>query len=126
MEGLGASGAGADGPQMVVAVDASGVAIGKGDLDGVIADRGSCFGAGLGLEHRQCGGGSWACGREGMFFLAFVVAGGARALIAEVGEIEVAGVAVGPGNVHAGTRGDVDFYGGGFTARVDGDGHKKG
>src|SRR5580700_4302280 len=102
---------------MVVAVNAGGVAIRKGDLDGVVADRRGGSGAGFGLEHRQGGRGSWASGREGMFFLAFVVAGGARALIAEVGEIVVAGVAVGPGDVHAGTRGDVDFYGGGFATR---------
>ena len=59
-EGLGAGGAGADGAEMVVAVDAGGVAVGEGDLNGVIADSGSLLCARLGFEHRQRGGGSGA------------------------------------------------------------------
>jgi hypothetical protein len=35
----------------------------------------------------------------------------------------VAGVVVGPGDVYAGAGGDVDFYGGGFFAGVEGCGH---
>ena len=55
---------GADGTEMVVAEDAGGVAVGERNLYGVIADLGGGFGAGLGLEHRQCRGGSWPCGGE--------------------------------------------------------------
>jgi hypothetical protein len=122
-EGLGAGGAGADGAELVVAVYAGGVAVGEGELDGVVADGVGGFGGGLGLEHGQGGGGGWARGCEVRFFLALVVAGGAGAFFAEVVEIVMAGVAVGPGYVYAGTGGNVDFYGGGFFAGVYGRGH---
>ena len=115
---MGAGGAGADGSKMVVAVNAGGVAVGEGELDGVIAYGVSGFGGGLGLEHGEGGRGGWACGGEVGFFLALVVAGGARAFFAEVVEIVVAGVAVGPGDVYAGAGGNVDFDVGGLSAGV--------
>ncbi len=54
-KGFGAFGAGADVAEMVVAVDAGGVAISKADLNGVVAHLRSGLGARLGLEHRQRG-----------------------------------------------------------------------
>ena len=62
-------------------------------------------------------------GIEGEFFFAFVVTGGAGAFVAEIGEIVMAGVAVGPSDVDAGAGGDVDFYGGGFFPLIDGGRH---
>src|SRR5450432_1116271 len=78
-EGLGAGGAGADGSKMVIAVDAGGVAVGEGELDGVVAYGIGGFGGGLGFEHREGRGGGWAGGSEVGFFLALVVAGSAGA-----------------------------------------------
>ena len=50
-EGFGAGWAGADGAEMLVAVNAGGVAVGKGELDGVVAYGVGGFGAGFGFEH---------------------------------------------------------------------------
>src|SRR5580704_7580749 len=125
-ERLGAGGAGADRAEMIVAIDARGVAVGEGDLNGVVADRGGGFGAGLGFEHGEHRGGGWTRSREGGLFPALIVTGGARALISEVVKVVVACVAVGPGDVHAGSAGDVDFHAGGFFARVYGSGHEIG
>lgn len=115
---MGAGGAGADGSKMVVAIDAGGVAVGEGELDGVVAYGVGGLGGGLWFEHGECSGGGWARGGEVGFFFALVVAGGAGAFFSEVVEIVMAGVAVGPGDVYPGAGGDVDFYGGGFFARV--------
>ena len=50
-EGFGAFRAGADAAEMVVAINAGGMAIGKANLDCVVAYLRRSFGAGLGLEH---------------------------------------------------------------------------
>ena len=44
-------------------------------------------------------------------------------MIAEIGEIVVRDVAVGPGDVHTGVGGDMDFDAGGFAAGMEWDGH---
>jgi hypothetical protein len=122
-KGFGAFGAGADAAEVVVAEDSGGVAIGEGDLDGVITDCGGGLRARLGFEHWQgCCGGRPSGGESG-FSDAFVVAGGAGTLFAEIGKIVMTGMAVGPGDVDAGAGRYVDLYGGGFFAGVDGDGH---
>src|SRR2546422_9792985 len=65
----------ADGAQVVVAVDAGGVAVGEIDLNGVVAYRRGGLGLGLGLEHGQHGGcRSCAFGaRQGGFLFSVVV-----------------------------------------------------
>ena len=115
---MGAGGAGADGAEVIVTVDAGGVAVAEGELDGVVAYGVGGFGGGLRFEHGEGGGGGWACVGEGVFFFALVVAGGAGALVAKVVEIVMAGVAVGPGDVYTGACGDVDFHGGRFFAGI--------
>ena len=51
--GLFAFRAGADGAEMVVGIDAGGVAVGERDLDGVVAHLRGRGGAGFGFEHWQ-------------------------------------------------------------------------
>jgi len=96
---------------MVVGVDAGRVAVGKGDLDGVVPYLRGRLCAGFRLEHGKRGRRSKS--RRGFgkrFFLgAFVVARGAGAVIAEVGKIEMRDVAVGPSDVNASVCRDVDF-----------------
>ena len=108
---------------MVVAVDTRGMAVGKGELDGVVAHRVGGFRGGLRLEHGEGGGGGWAGCREGDFLFALVVASSARAFVAKVGKVVVAGVAVRPSDIYASARGDVDFHASGLFALVDGSGH---
>jgi hypothetical protein len=124
-EGLGAGRTGADGAEMVVAVDAGGMAVGERELDGVVSDGVGGFGGGLGLEHGENGGRSRTRGGEGGFLFALVVAGGAGTFVAEIGEVVVAGVAVGPGDVHTSAGGDVNFYAGGFFSWIKRSGHRK-
>ena len=124
-EGSGALGAGADGAEVVVAEDAGGVAVGEGDLDGVVADGGGLLRAGLGFEHGESRGRNGPRPGAGVGALSYplVIASGAGAFVAEIGEIVVAGVAVGPDDVHAGAAGYVDLYAGGLFSCVDGNGH---
>lgn len=121
---MGAGRAGADGAEMVVAVDARSMAVSERELDGVVPNSVRGFGGGLGLEHGENSGRSRTRGGEGGFLFALVVAGGAGAFVAEVSEVVVAGVAVGPDDVHASAGGDVNFYAGGLFARVDGSRHE--
>src|SRR5580693_6326340 len=101
---------------MVVAVDAGGMAIREADLNGVVAYHRGGLGAWLGLEHGQRGrrfeGRIYVAERG--FLLASVVAGGAGAFVAEIGEFVVAGVAVGPDNIHTGAVLDVNLDAGWF------------
>src|SRR5580704_6742567 len=124
-ERLGAFGAGADGAEVVVAVDAGGMAVGEADLDGVVADDGGGFGAWLGLEHgeRRKRAASGSRGRESLFLAALVVARGAGTLFAQIGKCVVARVAVGPGDVDAGARLDVHSDGCGLSSRIEWNGH---
>ncbi len=105
---------------MIVGVDTCGVAVGKGDLDGVVPYLRGGLGAGFGFEHGKRGRRSES-GRsfsEGFFFGALVVAGGTGAIVTEISEFEVGHVAIGPGDVNAGIGRDVDFYAGGLAAGV--------
>jgi hypothetical protein len=54
-ESFGAFGAGANVAEVIVAVDAGGVAIGEAELNGVVAYHCGSLCARLGLEHRQRG-----------------------------------------------------------------------
>ena len=98
---------------MVVAIDAGGMAIRKADLHGVVADDRGGLRAGLGLEHRQREKGVAPRRRRGesFFFAALVVARRAGTLFAQIREIVVAGVAVGPGDVDSRASFDVHLYG---------------
>src|SRR5256885_4458177 len=120
---FGAFTAGADVAQVFVAVNSGGVAIIEGDLDGVVADRGGCLRARLGLEHGQRRGGSWTGGSQGALFLSLIVASCTGALFTQIDEIVVAAVAVGPSDIHAGPARDVDVDAGGVFASLDGDRH---
>ena len=86
--------------------------IGKRKLNGVVPYLRGGSGARLWLEHGQsrrrgkCGGGF---GQRSLF-VALVIASGAGALLAEINEVVVGGVAVGPSYVYTGVGGDVDFY----------------
>jgi hypothetical protein len=108
--------------EIIVAVDPGGVAVGEGDLDGIIPYRGSRSSARLGFKHRQSGGGRTRCA-EFAFFFALVVAGCTGAMIAQEVEVVMARMAIGPSDVHASAAGDVDLYAGGLVASVDRDGH---
>ena len=112
---------------MVVGIDASGVAVGEGDLDGVVPYLCSGGRARFRLEHGK--GGRSEGGRrfrERAFLVAFVVASGAGAVVAQIDEVEMRGVTVCPGDVYAGVGGDVNFDAGGFTAGMEGNGHGRG
>ena len=112
---------GADTAEMVVGVDAGGVAVGKRDLNGVIPYLRGGFGARLGLEHGQRGRRGHSRRRpEGCFFVALVVARRARALVAQIREIVMARVSVCPGNVHTGATRNVNLDASRFFSRVDG------
>jgi hypothetical protein len=116
--GLGTFRTGADGAEKIVGVDASGVAVGERDLNGVIPYLSGSGGSGFGLEHGKRGR-SGKGGRgfgERTLFVALVVAGGAVTIFPEIDEIEMGGVAVGPSDVNAGVVRNVYFYAGGFSA----------
>ena len=110
-EGFGAVGAGADAAEVVVAEDAGGVAVGEGNLDGVIADCCGFLRAGFGFEHWQGRGGRRSCGGVGALSNALLIAGGAGAFFAEISKIVMAGVIVSPGDIDAAAAGDVNFNG---------------
>src|SRR5207248_9815321 len=89
---------------MVVGIDACGVAVSKGDLDGVIAYLRGGLCAWLGLEHGQHGRGGHSRRKrlEGFFLTALVIAGRAGALIPQISKFIVARMAIGPGDVDTG------------------------
>jgi len=110
---------------MLVAIDAGGMAIRKADLHRVVADDCSRLRAGFGLEHRKrrkCVGGGRR-GGESFFLAALIVAGGAGTFFAQVSEIVVAGVAIGPGDVDSRASFDVYLHGGRLPSRIDWNGH---
>src|SRR3989441_8706871 len=116
----------ADGAQVVVAVDAGGVAVGEIDLNGVVAYRRGGLGFGLGLEHGQhdgCRCCAFGAGQGG-FFLAVVVTQSAGAVVAQIDKIVVARVAVSPGDIHACASRDVHLYAARVFPRVDGKWHR--
>src|SRR6266566_1226310 len=124
-EGFRTFGTRADAAEMVVGVDACGMTVGKGNLNGVVAYLRRGFGARLGLVHGQHGRSGYSrCGRlEGFFLAALVTAGGAGTFIAQIGEIVVTRVAVGPGDVHASAARHVNLYAGRLFSWIEGSGH---
>ncbi len=125
-ERFGAFGAGADGAEMVVAVDTGGVPIRKAQLHGVVADDGGGLCSRLGFEHRQSrkDGTPGRCrGGEGFFFAAFVVARGAGTLLAQIGKVVVTGVAIGPDDVDASAGFHVNLNVARFLSRIERNGH---
>src|SRR6266481_2749328 len=81
--------------------------------------------AGLGLVHRQERR-RWQihCG-EDFLFASLVVARRTRALFAQVGKLKMAGMTVGPGDVHTRAGLYVNFYRSRFLALVNGYRHGK-
>jgi len=124
-KGLGAIRTRANGAENIVTIDSGGVTVAKRNLNGVIADDASGLRARLGLEHWQRRRGSGSRRREGALLLSFFVACGTRALIAQIREIVVTDVIVGPDDIDAHTVGDVNFDAGRLFPRVDRYGHKK-
>lgn len=94
----------------------------EAQLDRVIPYLRRGLGPRLRLVHRKHRGGSrHATERDGYFLLAtLIVTRRARAVIPQQRKIEVAFVAVGPGNVHARARFHVNFHRGRFFALVNG------
>src|SRR6266403_3941013 len=122
-EGFGAVRAGANTAEVIVAEDAGRVAVGKRDLNGVVANRGRRLRARLRLEHRQRGGGSGASAGDSALSYPLIIAGGAGTLFAKIREVVVTCVSVRPGNVDAGAAGYVNLYAGRFFAGIDRNGH---
>src|SRR5580693_9697154 len=129
--------AGANGSQEIEAVDSGRVAVVKINLQGVVADgvRRLCrqlrFVHGEQRRTRRRGRDA-----RGIFFfqllvfllplrlfLPLVVAHGAGTFLAEIGEVVVAGVAVGPSYVDSFSGRHVHFHVGRFSSRIDGNGH---
>ena len=123
-EGFGTVSTGTDATQVIVAKDARGMAVGKSDLDGIVADRRGSLRARLRLEHRQSGRRCRTRAGEGALSYALVIASGAGTLVAKISEIVVAGVTIGPDNVDTGAAGYVNFYRGGFFAGIKRDRHR--
>ena len=111
---------------MVVAIDARGVAIREADLYGVVADDRGGLGAWLGFEHRQRGSPRGCSGGKEFFFAALVVACSARTFFAQINEVVVAGVAVGPCDVHTSAGFDVHFHVRRFFSWVEWNRHARG
>src|SRR5207247_10577625 len=110
---------------MVVAVDACRVAVGEAELDGVVPHLCGGLSAWLGLEHGQRG--RWLecrsqLGERGLLFPC-VVTGGARTLLAQISELVVAGMPVGPGDVHTRAARNVDLDARWFFSWVEGGRH---
>lgn len=102
------------------------MAVGKSDLNCIVADRGGGLCPRFGLEHGQYGRRRQYGGRGLIAFLiALFVAGSAWAFIPQIREIIMAGVAIGPGYVHASVIRDVNFDTRGLFALVDGSSHRK-
>src|SRR5580704_4798731 len=112
---------------MFVTIDASGVAIRKGDLQGVVADDGGGLGAWLRFKHgkRRKGVDGGRCRGEGFLFAALVVARGAGALLAQISEIIVARVTIGPGDVNSSAGLYVHLYGGWLSSRIEWNRHQR-
>src|SRR5258708_28340858 len=117
-EGFGTVGAGANTAEMIVAEDAGRVAVGKRDLNGVVANRGRRLRARLRLKHRQRGGGSGSSAGDGALSYPLIIAGGAGTLFAEIREIVVTCVSVRPRDVNTGAAGYVNFYPGRLFAGI--------
>lgn len=110
--------------QMVEAEDTGGVAVCEFDLNCVIS---YCCGRARrdpGLKDGKSGGIRGRFGTELAVLVAFFAASSAGAVLAQVRKIVMAGVRVGPGNVHAFPAGDADFHVHRFLADVERDRHR--
>lgn len=115
----------ADFAEVIKAENAGGVAVGELDLDRV-APHGSGGACGdFRLEHGKNGRAASGFRFEPAVFFALFAAGGAGTVFAEVHEIVVASVGVGPDDVHAFTGGDADFYVHGLFAQIERNGHSQ-
>src|SRR5690349_15742560 len=96
------------------------MAVREGDLHGVVTHDGGRLSARFRLKHRQ----RWKSGARGrgggerFFFAAFVVTGCTRTFISQVGEVIVAGVAVGPSDIDSCAAFYVNFDVGRFFSRI--------
>ena len=116
--------AGAHRPQIIVAEDASGMAVGEINFDGVVTDGLRGARAGLGLIHWQHARSEWSgCARRrgplGGLFVALVVTGRAGAILPQINKVVVARVPVAPGDVHTFASGNVNLHVGGFFPGID-------
>lgn len=104
--------------QVIITENSRGMAIVEADLNRVVSHlrRRLCFR--FRFVHRQQRGRGKILRGHGFFFAAFVVAGCARAVVAKKRKIEVAGVAVGPENIHTSSGFDVNLYFFGFLSRI--------
>jgi len=109
---------------VIVAEDPGSVAVRKGNLDSVTANRGGRLRAHLGLEHRQRSGRRRAGAGQSVLPYPFIIASRARAFLAKVSEIVMTRMTVRPGDLDASAAGDVNFYRGRLFAGIDGDGHR--
>lgn len=100
------------------------MAIVEADLDGVVPYLRGGLRARLRLVHGQERRGGKIHGGEGFLLGAFIVAGRAGTMVAEKRKIEVAGMAVRPGDVDTRARFHVHFYGSWLLALIDGCGHE--
>ena len=96
-------GAWAYGAEMIVAEDSGGVAVIEVDLYRVVTHLSRGLSANFGFEHgkRRRRNYCRSHARVLMLLFPFFIAGSARAFFPQVGEIVVAGVLVGPGDVDA-------------------------
>jgi len=115
----------ADGSQKIEAEDARAVPVIEIDLQGVVPDRMSGAGGDLRLEHRQQRGIHLRPRLVGRvcLLLALIIAHRAGTLFAQIREVVVAGVAIGPRDVDARARRHVHLHTGGFSPFIDGNGH---
>src|SRR4030095_8099982 len=111
---------------MFVGINSRRMAVGKRNLNRVLADRLCRLCPRLGLEHGQRRGArNRGCTLGERFVLeASVVAGGAGTFLAQIDEIEVARVPVRPGNVHTRSAADVNLHAGWLAALIDRIRHK--
>ena len=121
---LRAFGTGANGAQVVVAENSGGVAVGEMNLDGVVPYLGGLLSASFGLEHGKNGGRSGREGGKSFLFGSLVVASGTGAIVAQIRKVEMAGVAVAPGDIDTGAGLDVNLDLSGLFALIDGSGHE--
>ena len=116
---------GTDEAEIIVRIDAGGVAVRERNLDGVVPYLRGGSGARLWLEHgqdRRRGECSGSFGQRSLF-ISLVIASGAGTLLAEINKVVVGGMTVEPGYVYARVAGDVDFYASWLAAGMERDGH---
>jgi hypothetical protein len=123
-----AFGAGAHGAKKIECINSGTMSVGKIYFYSVVADGLSGFRTWLRLEHWQDAGWnrpacSCRCWNFRGLFCSLVAASGAWTIFAQINKVVMAGVAVGPSDVHTRAGGDVNFHVGGFFASVEWRGH---